>query len=479
MAEVISEGLKNPVGPEIPALVERLRGKTKESDDDGSASSAGDALSLYAEDVSDGGDDASPDASEPGVAGPHQQGAEADRAATPERGLPLGSNSLSGAGNDVLRAEAGIMSAAVADSSVACATKKRNIANREDSAAQAAAGASVEAVSFSSLVTRKVWFSPSTSAARGGSAGASLVGSSAMAASTAGATTAQALDTSAAGPASGQAQATMSAMFAEPIKRRPITVRKSGAAVGSLGGMFARTSGAAVTVAPSQALGEGSAAGGLSAPRADAWDEGSRDKGAEVAAAAAALRAEAETSDVAAGPGQDAAAGQEADEEEPLSVRERYGRKRKAGGTLLGDVTAVPLSERRGKAMMLRLKNQSDKNVDTGSRRASAGDADAQMFDYEAILDGSDRLPSRQGRGRSGRGDRGRGRGGRDSGRHGQQGRRQLRGDEHKSSKRAGIFEGRKGGAWNPYAVEAAETIGKRSGGSAPKSANKSGNFRR
>lgn len=277
----------------------------------------------------------------------------------------------------------------------------------------------------------------------------------------------------------GAATATMSAMFDTPIKRRPITVRKgAGGGVASLGGMFGEVTPAAITVVPCE-IKANRGDDGHGACDVEEADAVGRDKRAEVAAAAAVLRGDANREQA---DGEDAGnAGASVEEEDLLSVRERYGQKRKSQAVLLGDVTTMKLSQKRGKATMLRLRNQVKQDGQAGP--VQTVDADVEMFDYEAVLDGSDRLPSREGRGARGRGDRGgrRGRGDRgrrDPGRGGQQMRRVVRGDEHKSSKRAGIFEGRKSGAWNPYAIEAEKSMGKRSGRSAPKSANKSSNFR-
>lgn len=465
VAEVIAEGLKNPVGDEIPVIAAEAQGGDADA---GSGGSAADIASLMAEGASDGSGDASGDASGAGTPVQVRQGAhvaEGDRASTP-----------SGASDAVEGASC------AAELSPSAAAPLREVGGKATTQSAGARGdvaedmTGVEDVSFASLPSRKI---------KRASAGAGRRHVHEDASNQAPASSGVDVGTqpdAMGDSSSGQAQATMAAIFAEPIRRRQITVRKVGAAVSSLGGMFVDNSGAAVTVAPSQAPAAGSAPGQVG----DATGEqGGRDKRAEVEAAVAALREDTGAADVVEGlePGDKAAAGNGGEEEQLLSVRERYGRKRKADSSLLGDVTAFRLGERSGKAVMLRLRNQTDKTDNARGGRRNSADEDVQIFDYDAVLDGSDRLPSRQGRGRSGRGDRGRGdrgrgRGGRDSGRHGQQSRRQMRGDEHKSSKRAGIFEGRRGAAWNPYAVEAAETLGKRSGGSAPKSGNKSGNFR-
>lgn len=456
VAEAIAEGLKNPVAEYIPAVAAEAQDG---GDDSGSGGSAADIASLAAEGASDGSVDASGDASGASAAVQVHEGvidAERNRTAT-----------ASGASDavDGAACAAELSPSAASPREVDGKAWTQCIRERDDVTEDMAG---MEVVSFASLPSKKI---------KRASAGAGIRHAPTDAGN--GAPASSGVDVSTqpdamAGSSSRQAQATMAAMFAEPIKRRQITVRKVGTAVSSLGGMFAETSGASVTVAPSQALAAGSAPG----QRGGIGVQSGRDKRAEVAAAVAALREDTGAADVAEGveTGDTAAVGN-GGEEELMSVRERYGRKRKTDSSFLGDVTAFPVAERHGKAVMLRLRNQTDKNVNAVGGRRHSIDEDVQMFDYEAVLDGSDRLPSRQGRGRSGRGDRGRGRGGRDSGRRGQA-RRQMRGDEHKSSKRAGIFEGRRGAAWNPYAVEAAETLGKRSGGSAPKSGNKSGNFR-
>eukprot|EP00892_Ulva_mutabilis_P001711 jgi/Ulvmu1/11540/UM078_0030.1 len=481
VAEAVAEGLKHPISEGSSEEGQEAKGSGAVWGTDGAGSSGSDAsASLGVQDASDDSSADRMDAEEALVAASDRMDADT-MAERPVAATAAGASDVTAPGT----AAAG---AGEATGSKRRKNRKRSGSARDDAANGAledAAGQAFEAVSFAALPSKRVKIATTGSMPGGLVAGQSGQPGRSAVLRSGEETGGQTQPAGAAVPAAlrGAAAATMSAMFDTPIQRRAVTVRRAaGAGAGSLGGLFGAVAAGPVTTVPSRAediAADDTAGAGDSGQ----GGEGVRDKRAEVAAAAAALREgaeEAQGADVEAG-GAGEAGAEISEEGKLLSVRERYGRKRKDGASLLGDVTTMMLSKSRGKAKMLRLRNQGGHDDVAGAPGADAG-ADAEMFDYEAVLDGSDRLPRREGRGGRGRGERGgrgrgdRGRGGR-GGRGGPGGRRQVRGDEHKSSKRAGIFEGRKGGGWNPYAIQAEISAGKRSGGSAPKSANKSSNF--
>lgn len=475
VADVIIEGLKNPISNEQAAMCSPSKARQSEQGATSSPTGSDDEPeSLLAQDVSDGTGRAHSE-SDAAVA---LELVQRDRNAFSLEGRTAGLPEVSIA-PDIDSPDLGRISSAPVhppELRTPGATHTSKIETSSNGVAFIDSG--VEAVSFASLPMRRV----TMAAGRQTAAGASEIEQ--IASSSGG-------GRKIAAPPDGMqrtevcldatpAQSTMAKMFAEPIQRRKITVQKLHSSVSALGSMLtgcgeATGTGAMVAAATDPA----SVGAGVTEIHAlsveNTENARSRDKRAEVAAAAAALREDADAAGeghVASARDADAAGDAEGD---LLSVRERYGHKRKASAPLLGDLTTVPLSKHEG-AKMMRLRNQGDRHIGGRGGKKQFPEQDVQMFDYEVVLDGSDRLPSRHDSGRGRKGSRVCH--GRDPSRQGRQGRRQMRGDEHKSSKRAGIFEGRKGQAWNPYAVEAAETLGKRSGSSAPKSGNKSGTFR-